>query len=591
MENQSIAKNLVYHRKLKGFSQEKLSETTGVTVRTIQRIEKGDVNPHLETIKLLADGLQIQTDDLLVLENPKEESLQMKWLLIMHGVPIIGLMIPFFNILVSIFLWIHKREDNAIYDRHGRAIINFQITVTLLYALSFVALLTVEGWGFLFFISVIPFSLIVMLANIVYVLKAQKCFYPLAIPVFRNKRAIVTRIGILFFAFSITSCQNSTESGISRLDGSTITTDSLTSKINQLMTDAHVHGLAITIFDNNEISYQKAFGYANAETKDSLKLNDGFYGASFSKAVFGYLVAQLAKEGILDLDKPLQEYYEVSIPEIQFEKEWRGFRELEGDLRYEEITARMCMSHSTGFPNWRWVSRAGEFTPEGKLFIEFDPGTQYSYSGEGMFLLQYAIEHITGKGLEELARERIFDPLHMNMTSYLWQERFKNKYCNGHTKKGKIIPKDSADEAGAPGSMETTMPDYARFVQQILTLSKDKSKVTELMFEPNIEIHTKEQFGALSLEPSNEFDELGLNYGLGWGLLQSPYGFGAFKEGHGDGFQHYSIIFPETGKGVVIMTNSDNGESIFKELLELTIKDVYTPWKWQNYIPYDYVGM
>jgi len=73
---------------------------------------------------------------------------------------------------------------------------------------------------------------------------------------------------------------------------------------------------------------------------------------------------------------------------------------------------------------------------------------------------------------------------------------------------------------------------------------------------------------------------------MGWGRLETPFGFGVFKEGHGDGFQHYSILFPEKNIGIVIMTNSDNGESIFKELLEFAIRDIYTPWKWQRYIPY-----
>ena len=71
------------------------------------------------------------------------------------------------------------------------------------------------------------------------------------------------------------------------------------------------------------------------------------------------------------------------------------------------------------------------------------------------------------------------------------------------------------------------------------------------------------------------------------GLLQSPSGPAAFKEGRGEGFQHYSVIFPETETGIIILSNSDNAESIFKELLEITIGDVYTPWKWENYIPYD----
>jgi len=38
------------------------------------------------------------------------------------------------------------------------------------------------------------------------------------------------------------------------------------------------------------------------------------------------------------------------------------------------------------------------------------------------------------------------------------------------------------------------------------------------------------------------------------------------------------------------MTNSDNGESIFKALLELTIADTVTPWQWENYLPYNYKG-
>ena len=107
------------------------------------------------------------------------------------------------------------------------------------------------------------------------------------------------------------------------------------------------------------------------------------------------------------------------------------------------------------------------------------------------------------------------------------------------------------------------------------------------MFRQQITIRTIQQFGPLSMRDSTLNDHIQLGYGLGWGVLQTPYGVGAFKEGHGDGFQHYSIIFPDAKAGVVILTNSDNGESIFKELLEITIADKFTPWFWQNYIPYN----
>ncbi|MFA0963398.1 hypothetical protein AB9P05_16460 [Roseivirga sp. BDSF3-8] len=106
------------------------------------------------------------------------------------------------------------------------------------------------------------------------------------------------------------------------------------------------------------------------------------------------------------------------------------------------------------------------------------------------------------------------------------------------------------------------------------------------IFSPQVRIRSKIQFGPGSLEETDKYDDINLSYGLGWGLLDTPHGPGAFKEGHGNGFQHYTILFPEAGKGIMMLTNSDNGEGIFKELLELAIGDTYTPWEWENYIPY-----
>lgn len=393
---------------------------------------------------------------------------------------------------------------------------------------------------------------------------------------------------LLFLLCGVLSLGCSNERQITRIDNCSVDGTEYCRRIQALMDSAQVTGLAITIFDANSVVYKKAFGYANLDDKDTLRTDHVFYGASLSKAVFGYLVAQLVQEGIIDPDIPLQHYLDTPIPEMEFEKEWRGFQDLAGDKRYEKITARMCLSHTTGFPNWRWLSRTGERQPDAKLQIEFEPGTDYSYSGEGIMLLQYVVEHITGKGLEALARERVFEPLQMHHTSYVWQERFENNYCNGHTVDEQLIPKDTEDEAGAAGSMETTLDDYSKFVEHVLAAASRDSKISRLMFTPNIRIRSKAQFGPLSLVKTDENDEIALSYGLGWGLLESPFGPGAFKEGHGEGFQHYSIIFPEKESGVIIMSNSDNAESIFKELLELTIDDTYTPWQWENYIPYNY---
>lgn len=378
--------------------------------------------------------------------------------------------------------------------------------------------------------------------------------------------------------------KDSSKSIIRKIDSTQIRAVDVETKIKSLMKGAKVTGLAISILNENRIVYRNAFGYANYDRETSLFINHSFYGASLSKAVFGYLVSVLVNEGVIDIDKPLQQY--LDFPLFELGNRWYGFQDLENDKRYEKITARMCLSHTTGFQNWRSIPRPDDPENKKRLKIYFEPGTQYYYSGEGMMLLQYIIEHITGKGYEELVAEKVFKPLQMRSSSYIWQERFENKYCNGHTTRQRVIKKDRRDEAGAAGSMETNLIDYSIFVQHIMKLYEEHSDITQILFKPNFRIRSKRQFGPLSLEESNENDAIQLNYGLGWGLLQTPFGFGAFKEGHGEGFQHYTIIFPEIGTGIVMISNSDNAESIFKELLEITIGDIYTPWKWENYIPY-----
>lgn len=392
---------------------------------------------------------------------------------------------------------------------------------------------------------------------------------------------------IVLLTILLASCSQSKVAQIERLDGSKIAVEELNQKIQKLVDTAKVTGITISIFNQDTLAYQEAFGFSNYEQKDSLGVNEVFYGASLSKSVFGYIVANLVQVGIIDLDKPLQDYLETPIPELYFEKEWRGFKDLADDKRYEKITARMCLSHTTGFPNWRWISRKQEFFPEGKIHFYFDPGTEYSYSGEGIRLLQIVIEKITGRNLEDMAREIIFDPLHMDMTSYVWQKRFENNYCLGHNIDQQTIEKDTEDEPGAAGSMETTPVDYSKFLEHILALESQDSPLTKMMFSPNIEIVSKKQFGPETLKTTTENKKIGLNYGMAWGLItKTPHGKAVFKEGHGEGFQHYSILFPEKNMGVLLMSNSDNAESIFKELLEITIGDVYTPWEWENYIPY-----
>ena len=104
---------------------------------------------------------------------------------------------------------------------------------------------------------------------------------------------------------------------------------------------------------------------------------------------------------------------------------------------------------------------------------------------------------------------------------------------------------------------------------------------------PQIRITAKQQFGPNTQIETTENDTIKLSYGLGYGLYETPYGKAFFKEGHFEGWQHYAVGIPGKGNALILMSNSDNAESIFKELIEYTTGNTSTPWFWEGYIPFD----
>jgi CubicO group peptidase (beta-lactamase class C family) len=88
--------------------------------------------------------------------------------------------------------------------------------------------------------------------------------------------------------------------------------------------------------------------------------------------------------------------------------------------------------------------------------------------------------------------------------------------------------------------MQTTLRDYARFVQAVLSGTIPDEQDRKLMLSPQIEITSKHEFPSLSTETTTENRAIRLSYGLGWGLYRTQYGEAFFKEGHDDagGWRH-----------------------------------------------------
>jgi len=356
-----------------------------------------------------------------------------------------------------------------------------------------------------------------------------------------------------------------------RLDGTRIAASQIDATVIRLMQEARIPGAGIAIFNDGAIVYSKTYGERDRATHEPLTPDSIMTAASLTKAAFTVMVLQLVAEGVLDLDRPVFEYLPKPLPEYAL------YRDLAPDRRFEQITLRMLLNHTSGLPNWR------RFTDDHKLRIYFLPGSRFAYSGEGIALAQMVVETVAGKSVEELMRERIFQPLGMTRTSMVWEPRFEGDYANAYDEEGKSLGPQRRRTGDAAGSMQTTLHDYARFAKAVMDGELLHDKSTAEMFSPQIRIVSAHEFPTLAAETTTANDSIHLSYGLGWGLYWTPYGEAFFKEGHDEGWRHYVVCFPQPRSGILIMTNSSNGEDLYGSLLEVLIRDTYTPYEWEGF--------
>src|SRR6202521_889546 len=364
-------------------------------------------------------------------------------------------------------------------------------------------------------------------------------------------------------------------SSIKRLDGSAITASEMDGTVSRLMHAAKVTGAGTAILNDGKIVYLKTYGFRDLKKSRPLTPDSVMSAASFTKVAFAYMVMQLVQERVLDLDKPVYQYLAKPLPEYGL------YSYLAGDERYKKITARMLLDHTSGLPNWR------RFNDDRKLHIHFEPGSRFAYSGEGIALLQLIVESITKKPLADLMRERVFQPFGMTRTGMVWSLRFESDHANGYDEQENSLGPQRRLRADSAGSMLTTPADFALFMQAVLQGQGLRKETKKLMLSPQIQILSKPEFPPLSSETTDENKPIRLSYGLGWGLYWTPYGKAFFKEGHDDGWRNYTVCFDDARIGIVIMTNSSNGEGIYKELLEISLKNTFTPIEWEGFQPYN----
>ncbi|MFN0022604.1 MAG: serine hydrolase domain-containing protein [Parvularculaceae bacterium] len=345
---------------------------------------------------------------------------------------------------------------------------------------------------------------------------------------------------------------------------------SIDAKVAELMAREDVKGLALAVIDGGKVTKVAAYGWRNVEKRLPLTTETVMYGASLTKTATAYLALQLVDEGLLDLDAPLASYLPKALPDYE------DYKDLAGDDRWKALTARMVLTHSTGFANFRWLE------DDGKLRFHFQPGTRYAYSGEGFYILQLALEEGLGLDLETEARRRLFEPFGMTRTSLQWRADFASDLADGYALDGSFEPHDERSSPSAAGSMDTSIADQARLWAAVMRGEGLSKGARAELVRPQRQITSARQFPTLAISTDPRTVEYGLSAGLGLVTYEDPgAGPSWFKGGHNDWTGNMLVCQERRRRCVVLLSNSVRAERIYPELVRVTLGETKMPWWWE----------
>lgn len=352
--------------------------------------------------------------------------------------------------------------------------------------------------------------------------------------------------------------------------------------VSQILTRTHANGMAVAVIDQGNVTYTHAYGIRNAK-HDALTTDTVMYGASITKTVFAYTVMQLVDQHKLNLDTPIKDDLDKPLPDYgpdpKFPDKYGPYKDLKDDPRWEKITPRMVLTHSTGFANFWFIE------PDHKLHIHFDPGTHYAYSGEGFILLQSVIERgrkSQGLGLDvgDLT-SAIFNRFGMTRTSLVWRPDFAANAADGWNDKGEPQEHDQRSKVRVAGSMDTTISDLPKFFAALVRGDGLSAASRAEMTKPQLHITTAHQFPPFlpDLPPNQQRKDL--YAGLGVVVFDGPQGHGFYKGGHDGATANTAVCLEAKKRCVLILSNDVRAEAGFADLVRFILGDTGVPYDWE----------
>lgn len=317
-----------------------------------------------------------------------------------------------------------------------------------------------------------------------------------------------------------------------------------------LLAEHHVPGLAIALIRDGRLAWSKGYGLRAAGSGEAVGPDTVFEAASMSKPILALLAMQLVDGHRLDLDRPLVAYGpDVLVPDLPEKR---------------LVTARMLLSHTSGYPNWR----PGGEEREGPLPLLFRPGARFGYSGEGIFYLQRRVELITGQPLDRLAQRSLFEPLGLQGSDFGWTPHIGARQATGHADDGTALPRSQYLHPNAAYTLYTTADDYARLLMEVMKAARGESPLLSRAAAQEMLRHQVAVGAREPIERPGAARGEAVHWGLGWSINATAQGDIAHHSGsNSTGFRSFSQFSPTRGSGLVILTNGAQGDALWQRLV------------------------
>jgi CubicO group peptidase (beta-lactamase class C family) len=318
--------------------------------------------------------------------------------------------------------------------------------------------------------------------------------------------------------------------------------------LDQAMRALNIPSVGISLIDNGKIAWTTVVGDQAAGTL--------FQAASVSKFVTAIAVMRLVQAGRLDLDLGVNAYL----------TSWR----LPETSRAEngKVTLRRLLSMTAGInvpgylgylpgatlPTLSEILNGSPPANSPPVTIMTPPGSTYAYSGGGYEIIEAIVEDVTGQPFATAMKTLVLEPAGMRDSVFLQPlpQHLIARAATGHTRDGRVCPGGwRVIPELAAGGLWSTPNDLAQllisFIQDIdgtnaPWLSKDAVRTM------------------LARQPPG-------HYGLGAAVSGEGESLVLMKRGQNIGYQSFLILFPFLGKGMVVMTNSDNGTTLANALV------------------------